>query len=207
MTPIEIGKAYDQITSLWENESFNRLNGIEQYKKAISFSNTRGKVLDIGCGCTGRFIELLSKEGFLPEGLDISEKMLTLAREKHPKIKFHHQDICLWNSSHKYEFISAWDSFWHIPLTRQKDVLTKIVNALNPNGILIFSFGGTLNPEEHYDNAMGPELYFASLGINAYLSELITLGCTIRHLEFDQGNKGPHSHVYVIVQKTLFVGD
>lgn len=32
--PEEIGKAYDQITHLWENKKFDQTNGIKQHKKA-----------------------------------------------------------------------------------------------------------------------------------------------------------------------------
>jgi hypothetical protein len=35
----------------------------------------------VGCGCTGRFIDLLLNEGFSPEGLDISTEMLSLAKK------------------------------------------------------------------------------------------------------------------------------
>ena len=94
MHPKDVAKAYDQITKLWESSDFNLQNGIEQHKRAIAFTKTRGRALDVGCGCTGRFIDLLLSEKFTPEGVDFSEKMITLAREKHPRIAFHHADIC-----------------------------------------------------------------------------------------------------------------
>ncbi len=34
------------------------------YNLAIAFVNNKGKALDIGCGCTGRFIDLLQSEDF-----------------------------------------------------------------------------------------------------------------------------------------------
>ncbi|AZZ99274.1 class I SAM-dependent methyltransferase [Pseudoalteromonas sp. R3] len=69
-------------------------NGIAQHQKAIRFVKQRGNALDISCGCTGRFIELLVNEGFKPSGIDISEKMLALAKRKHPDITFVQGDIC-----------------------------------------------------------------------------------------------------------------
>ncbi len=50
MNPHEIGKAYDQITHLWETEGYNKNNGIDQYKRAIAFVKNRGKALDVYCG-------------------------------------------------------------------------------------------------------------------------------------------------------------
>ena len=66
MEPTKIGEAYDQITHLWESDKFNRENGIAEHKRAISFVQYKGKALDVGCGCTGRFIDLLLDQGFTP---------------------------------------------------------------------------------------------------------------------------------------------
>jgi len=198
MNPKDIGSAYDQITHLWEREGFNRDNGIDQHKRAIGFIESRGKVLDVGCGCTGRFIDLFQQEGFSYEGLDISEKMIQLARQRNPEIRFHHHDICEWEASEKYDFISAWDSIWHIPLAQQEEVITKLVSALNTGGVLIFSFGGTAEPGDHRDDTMGPEVYYSTLGTNGFLALFNRLSCICRHLEYDQY---PELHTYLIVQK------
>jgi len=198
MNPSDIGKAYDEITHLWESDKFNRLNGIEQHNRAISFSKNTGAALDIGCGCTGRFIDLLLDKGFTPEGLDISEKKIFLAKKKHPEITFYYKDICSWPIPKKYDFITAWDSIWHIPLEEQENVLKKIINSLNKGGIFIFSFGGTDEPGAHKDSFMGPEVYYSTLGTNGFLSLLLGLDCICKHLEFDQH---PEYHTYIIVQK------
>ena len=79
MTPDNIGKAYDQITHLWDNDQFDRSNGIAQHQRAITWLAQKHKALDVGCGCTGRFTDLLLSEGFTPEGVDISAKKLAIA--------------------------------------------------------------------------------------------------------------------------------
>ena len=201
MKPEQIGKAYDQITHLWQSDDFNRENGIEAHRRALSFVKTKGKALDIGCGCTGRFFDLMLSEGFTPEGLagiDMSDRMLALARQRHPDVELFKADICTHQLSQRFDFITAWDSIWHIPLSEQRNVLTKIVDSLNKGGVFIFSFGGTAEEGEHTDNFMGPEVYYSSLGTNGFLSLFLELGCAIRHLEFDQY---PELHTYLIVEK------
>ncbi len=198
MNPFDIGKAYSKITHLWESDDFNIDNGIDQHKRAIAFVKNRGRALDVGCGCTGRFIDLLLEEGFSPEGVDVSEAMITLARSRHPEIIFHQQDICEWEITEKYDFITAWDSIWHIPLDQQKKVLTKLISSLNTGGVLIFSFGGTDEEGDHKDDFMGPEMYYSTLGVNGLLELIIDLGSICRHLEYDQY---PELHTYLIVQK------
>lgn len=198
MRPKDTGKAYDQITHLWEREKFNRANGIEQHKKALTFVENKGKALDVGCGSTGRLIDLLLSSGLQPEGVDISAEMLKLAREKHPEITFHHQDICEWEIPAEYDFITAWDSIWHIPLDQQEQVLTKLISCLKPKGVMIFSFGGTDEAGHHTNDFMGPTVYYSSLGVNRFVKLVIDLNCVCRHLEYE---KYPDLHTYLIVQK------
>src|SRR5690606_23429739 len=129
-----------------------------------------------------------------PAGIDVSSEMIRLAKNRHPNIDFHHEDICKYELPNKYDFITAWDSIWHIPLVEQENVITKIVNNLNVGGVFIFSFGGTPEPGDQKNKHMGPEVYYSSLGINALLKIFMNLGCIIRHLEFDQY---PELHTYL----------
>lgn len=198
MNPEDIAQAYNQIAHFWESEKFNRLNGIDQHKRAINFVKTRGAALDVGCGSSGRFIDLFSAEGFTPEGVDISEAMLERAQARHPTVAFYQEDICQWILPRQYDVISAWDSIWHVPLVQQRPVLSKLIEGLNPQGVLIFSFGGTQEEGEHQDATMGPQVYYSSLGVTGFITLVNSLGCICRHLEFDQY---PELHAFIIVQK------
>lgn len=199
MKPSEIGKNYDRITHLWLSPDFNMSNGIEPHQQALKFVQNRGYALDIGCGLTGRFITQLLKEGFTPEGVDISEEMLKNAKQRLPETTFYKADICDWTIPKQYDFISAWDSIWHVPLEEQEKVIRKIVEALNPGGVFIFSFGGTDKACEKRDSNMGPEMYYSTLGINGFLNVLLDSGVACRHLELDDGKAGMHA--YLIVEK------
>ncbi|MEP0203089.1 MAG: class I SAM-dependent methyltransferase [Halioglobus sp.] len=198
MEPREIGRAYDQITGRWTGDGFDMRNGISAHKRAVEFVEGRGSALDVGCGCTGRFIDLLLKEGFAPEGVDVSSEMIALARQKHPQVPFYNQDICESAPAGSYDFITAWDSIWHVPLDLQVSVITRLVSCLNTGGVFIFSFGGTEEAGEHRNKVMGPEVYYSSLGTNGFLRLILDLGCICRHLEYDQY---PELHTYLIVQK------
>lgn len=203
MTPEQIGKAYDSITHLWQNKRFDRNNGLAQLAVALQFvdidDSAKGRALDVGCGCTGRFADVLVENNFDYTGLDISKEKIKLARERNPKQTFLHADICAWTPTTTYDVITAWDSIWHIPLQAQTEVITKLVGALKPKGVFIFSFGGLDKPGEHTDATMGPEVYYSSLGTQGFLSLFLRLECQVRHLEFDQH---PELHTYMVVQKS-----
>ena len=198
MTPEEIAKSYDQIADQWDSDSFPRTNGIEQHERAIAFVEERRNALDIGCGSSGRIIDHLIGYGFDVEGLDISDRMIELAEKRHPNIAFHHADITDWKFPKQYDFISAWDSVWHLPLANQEAVLTKMLQGLTKGGICIFTTGGLDAPDEKTDSAMGPQMYYSVLGIPRTLELLSENQCICRHLEYDQY---PELHLYVVAQR------
>ncbi len=197
MDPEATGREYDKIAEHWL-EPHLASNGIAPFERAIQFTENRGPALDLGCGCNGRFIDLLLKKGFQPEGLDVSSRMLDLARKRHPQIHFYQHDIAQWEFPKKYDFISAWDSLWHLPLAAQEPVLKKICENLTPNGIYIFTTGGLDEPGEKSDSCMGAQLDYSILGIPQTLELLRKFGCICRHLEYDQY---PENHLYIIAQK------
>jgi len=198
MTPEQTAITYNQIAQHWDCPEFNGSYGINQHVRALQFVSEFRNALDIGCGSSGRIINLLQSHGFTVEGLDISQEMLKRAQKHHPHVQFHTANICSWEFPKNYDFISAWDSIWHIPLQQQLGVLRKICSGLNHGGVLILTTGGVENPEEIINPCFGQPLYHAAPGIPAILRTLEESGCSCRHLEYDQY---PEKHVYVIAQR------
>jgi 2-polyprenyl-3-methyl-5-hydroxy-6-metoxy-1,4-benzoquinol methylase len=197
MRPAEIAASYDAIAHQWLEPHLD-LNGIRQHEHALKFRDAPGSALDVGCGCNGRFIRLLAGAGYRVEGLDVSAEMIALTRTRNPQATFHHADVCEWSPAKRYDFITAWDSIWHVPLDRSEAVLRKLCGALNPGGVFIWTTGGLDGPEEKRDSSMGPPVYYSVLGIPKTLQTLAEEGCICRHLEYDQL---PEKHLFLIAQK------
>lgn len=164
----------------------------------MKFVKAHRHALDIGCGSSARIVDLLAKEGFQIEGIDVSEKMIALIRELRPSLSFQVADITTWTLPRRYDFISAWDSIWHLPMVEHEPVMRKICEGLEPDGVFLFTMAGLDEPGEKSDSAMGPPVHYSSLGISKILELLAQFGCVCRHLEFDQH---PELHLYVIAQK------
>ena len=94
MTPREVATSYDQIADRWNDDAFPRANGIGQHKRAIAMVKRKHDALDVGCGCSGRVIDLLLAQEFSAEGLDISGRMIELATQRHPTLTFYHAEAC-----------------------------------------------------------------------------------------------------------------
>lgn len=200
MEPREIAATYDRIAGHWAAPDFNARNGLAAHERALGFCPRTGAALDVGCGANGRFIALLRERGFTPEGLDISPEMLAHARRRHPDLAFHRADICTWVPARRYDFITAWDSVWHVLLDRQTAVIAKLCGALAPGGVLIFTAGGLDGPHEVTNPCHGEPLYHATPGIPALSRTLAESGCVLRHLEFDQL---PEKHLVIVAQRPV----
>jgi len=202
MNQLETAKSYDALADHWNSDDFHRENGMEQHLRAIRFTNKSGCAIDIGCGSSGRIIDLLCENGFQVEGLDISEGMLDHARSRHPEVIFHQADIVDWEFPKQYNFISAWDSVWHVPLEHQEAVLRKLCGGLADQGVLIYTSGGIDKAEEGSNPFKGQPLYHAALGIPKLLEVITNEGCICRHLEYDQAHKNDvGKHLYLIIQR------
>ncbi|MGV2830805.1 class I SAM-dependent methyltransferase [Myxosarcina sp. GI1(2024)] len=199
MHPEDTALRYDCLACWWQKQHRDSLYGIAQLERAIGFTCRQQLALDVGCGSSGRFIKLLSQHGFQVEGLDISQEMIVFARQLHPQIAFYRQDICCWNPHQFYSLIVAWDSTFHLPLDRQEPVTKKLCDALEPEGVLMFTCGGGSREGKVFGTFQGQDFEYSTLGVNSFLKILHEHHCTCLHLEYDQY---PENHVYIIARKT-----
>ncbi len=198
MKPEETGSHYDRIALTWQKQHLDSSYGIAALERAIRFVENKSTALDVGCGSSGRFIEVLTKNGFTPTGVDISSEMISLAKQRHPDVTFYTADICTWQIPAKYDLISAWDSTFHLPLAEQKPVFKKMCDGLHPQGILLFTCGGGVGPQEISGGFEGETFDYSTLGVDEFLRLIVEFGCACKHVEYDQF---PENHVYIIAQK------
>jgi trans-aconitate methyltransferase len=198
MNPHILGQKYDTIARWWHEYHQQSDYGVAAVEKAISYCQHRISALDVGCGSGGRIIHRLLNAGFRVRGIDVSEKMIAIARTQHPAVDFHVADICHWHGDETYDLIVAWDSLFHLPLPMQVPVLTKLCQRLRKDGILLYTFGDAVG--EHESSWHNDTFYYSSIGIDANLRVLMENGGQCRHLELDQY---PMKHVYLIGQKVV----
>ena len=208
MKPEIIGQKYDKVAEWWENRHMDSDYGLDQIGRAVRYCANRRKALDVGCGSGGRIISLLLSEGFEVTGIDVSEKMLGLAKKNHPGVKFVKSDFCVWESSEKFDLIVAWDSIFHLPSVQQEGAVKKLCGHLEKDGVLIYSIGDDHGDHEdlsfrdenggqagELDNDM---FGYGAIGIDGNLKALGSCGCKVMHLELDMY---PEKHVFVIAKK------
>lgn len=212
MKPEIIGKKYDKIADWWNEDMKNSTYGMAQIEKAIRYCKHNDKALDVGCGTGGRVINRLIERGFTVTALDVSEKMLSIARSAHPDVVFESCDIRTWERNEKYDLIVAWDSIFHLPTVDQEPVIKKLCDLLEDEGIVIYTFGDAYGDHEDLScrdengNQVGEldndPFGYGTIGISENLRVISENGGKCMHLELDQY---PNGHVYCIAKKTSAV--
>jgi len=98
------------------------------------------KVLDLGCG-NGRFFEFLKDKDIDYIGVDFSEKLIEIAKEKYPKIKFQVADALNLPSPNNYfDKIYSIAVLHHIPSEKFRiQFFEEVRRILKPNGFFILT--------------------------------------------------------------------
>lgn len=135
-------------------------------------------MLELACG-TGTLAIGLAKKGFLTEGIDISEDMLTIAQtkayENGAKVRFYNQDMIHFNTKKKYDVIFCMCDGMNYVIddADMKKVFSNIMDHLSPEGILIFDLSSKYKLSEIIGNHTFAETFEneAYIWENEYESE------------------------------------
>ncbi len=102
------------------------------------------KALDIGCG-RGEWLELLTKNGFKAEGIDLDSGMLQACRDLKLSVKEGNGIAYLKEqASESFSVISAFHVVEHISSDELQELIKESLRVLTPAGVLILE---TPNPE------------------------------------------------------------
>lgn len=137
-----------------------------------SYNPGAKRMLELACG-TGTIGIGLSKQGYIVEGLDLSEDMLAVAQSKAydsgVKMRFYHQDMSQFQTKKKYDVIFCMcDGLNYIVDDDQMaDVFEAIYNHLTPEGLLIFDISS------HYklSKVIGNKTFAETFETEAYIWE------------------------------------
>ena len=131
-------EAYDKTASIYSKTHFEPfwVKEFKIYKKIVLGK----KILDIGCGA-GRDATVFVKHKFDYLGIDASEGMLKVAKERIKNGKFRKMDFYKLNfPANSFDGTWAAASLLHIPKNKIRGALKRIKRILKPGGISFFSF-------------------------------------------------------------------
>jgi len=126
---------YNSMADQYASQALSRGPSIQR-KRFITMLPERGKILDAGCG-SGRDSAFFANEGFNVIGVDLSEKLLEIARIAAPRAKFYSADIRhLSFEKNMFDGIWACSSLVHIKHNEMQSVFNKFYSIMKPEGVL-----------------------------------------------------------------------
>jgi ubiquinone/menaquinone biosynthesis C-methylase UbiE len=137
----KVEEGYDKMGETYhnfrDNEKFKF--ELEQFSELLPPS---GQVLDAGCGVGRPTSEFLVKEGFKVTGIDISNRMIDLAKENVPQAKFYKKNILTLDfPDDSFDGIICVYTLWHIPRNDHITIIQNFHRMLKDNGILVLNTG------------------------------------------------------------------
>jgi ubiquinone/menaquinone biosynthesis C-methylase UbiE len=132
----EVAKVYDKIALKYHKKFQEPSDFIDKF---VSFLPKGAKVLDVGCG-TGTDSLYLKKKGLKVEGIDLSKKMIKIAKERAPQIKFALMDMrSLKYPEDFFDGLFVAYSLIHIPNKDIPKTLEELKRVLKKGGIAYFA--------------------------------------------------------------------
>lgn len=126
---------YDKNAEYYAKKLDNYAPRPEQ-EKFVALLQPKAKVLDAGCG-PGRDCEYFAGRGFEVTGVDLSEKLLKIAKKRVPSATFQKQDLRrLQFQKNSFDGIWACASLLHLRRSDALAVLKSFFTLLKPGGIL-----------------------------------------------------------------------
>ena len=155
-------EAYDKNPQFYADKFDSYGIRVEDIDKALKLNESgSNKVLELGCG-NGRdaqyIVSKVGKENYL--GVDASEGLIKIAKEKNPRVMFQVEDMIeLDVSLETYGIIFSFASMLHVNREEMGDLIDKCHKSLKIGGILFISTKYGEYKEEKINN-LGDEKYY-----------------------------------------------
>jgi len=174
--PDRIAEHYERHAHAFDSlrrRNFNERHWLDRFLVGVPKS---GHVLDLGCGGAEPIARYVIDTGRALTGVDISAKMIALARTRFGRQIWLKADMRTAAMGRKYNGVLAWDSLFHLPHRDQQAMIGRIANWLEPGGMFLFNSG----PEhgEAIGDQFGESLYHASLAPWEYRELFAEFGLT-----------------------------
>ena len=152
-----VRKGYDEI-ALKFKEFRNIFDNLQELEHLATLLPEKAKVLDVGCGIGIPVARFFVDYGFSVTGIDISERMVELAKQNVPKAEFFQYDMNeLVFPDNAFHCITAVYSLFHVPREKHFSILKNFHRMLKQEGILFFCVGHLGGDDT--DEFLGEEMF------------------------------------------------
>jgi SAM-dependent methyltransferase len=131
-------------------------------------------ILDLGCGSGSPVARYMVERGFRVTGVDSSQTMISLCRQRLPDQEWLVEDMRSLRLSRRFDGVLAWDSFFHLRPDDQRRMFDVFARHAACSAVLMFNSGPAHG--EAVGTYRGDPLYHASLAADEYRDLLSGIG-------------------------------
>lgn len=148
-------------------------------------------ILDLGCGSGKLIAAYLITRGCQITGVDSAEVMLEMARSHFPDQQWVQADMRNFTATQTFQGILAWDSFFHLTRSDQRDMFSRFEQFSQTGTALMFTSGPANG--ESIGEMFGQPLYHASLAPEEYQFLLHQHGFQLIHMLAEDADCAGHA--------------
>jgi trans-aconitate methyltransferase len=174
----EVWQLYEQFAHRFDRER-RRFIGEDAYLNEVlpRIDRKHPRILDLGCGSGHPIARYFIDRGCDVTGVDAAPAMITICRERFPRMTWIAHDMRALNLGRHFEAIVAWDSFFHLSADDQRAMFPVFRQHAAQGALLLFTSGPKAS--EAIGDLFGRELYHASLDTDEYRSLLAENGFSV----------------------------
>lgn len=193
-------ESYNKIAEQWSSTRCSFYGREREYVDAVLSVCPLGSViLDLGCGTGRPMAEYIVSKGRRVIGVDQSEAMLGIARQRFPTEQWVLSPMETYEPQAGYRGVLVWDSLFHISRTEHEQILGKAVYGLPIGGRLMLTVGGSDHPA-FTDIMYGQKFFYDSNTPEETEQILRRLGCRLVIAEYmNKPDSGRDKGRYAIV--------
>ncbi len=192
-----VKKGYEKAAENYasKRDQFKNLKYLDQFAKLIQ---PKGTILDIGCGAGLPVDKFLAEKGFAVNGIDISEKMIKLAKRNVPEGFFEVKDMSkLKEEEYCIDGIVSFYAIFHTAREKHEEIFKKFASFM-PNGGYILVTMGASYWEGSEENFHGAKMYWSHYGAGRNKQLIENAGFKIILDEID--TSGGEKHQIIIAK-------
>lgn len=170
-----ISDLYRRHAALWDESRGRSLFERPWLDRFLASVPAGGTILDIGCGSGEPFARHFAERGYRVTGVDSSEQLIALCRDRMPGEVWHVADMRRLALGRTFDALIAWDSFFHLTAEDQRAMFPVFRDHATPGAVLMFTSGpahgvamGEFGGEPLYHASLSPEEYRALLRDNGF---------------------------------------
>ena len=166
---------YQRHAAAYDRQRGRKLMEAQWLDRFLSLLPASPSVLDIGCGMDEPIARHLIERGCAVTGIDSSEPLIALCRERFPQYAWQVADMRRLSLGRHFDGLVAWDSFFHLTPDDQRRMFPLFRDHAADRAGLLFTSGprhgeaiGSFEGEPLYHGSLDPNEYGALLAANGF---------------------------------------